>query len=118
MPIEAAGYRFRDVTLDGTLTQVTNTIEDGSAFVTLRTGKFMVCETVQLAGGRVPQSEADACAHDASYATPSIGGGWCAARDATIVGPTCIAAGAPGSLRMFGMPQMNNALWFAPPAGP
>jgi len=78
----------------------------GNVYATGSDGKrHLLCEMLQLAGGRVPAEETNACLHDPSYGEtrmPSTGGGWCYSKDPVIVGDACIKNGAPGKMRFLG----------------
>jgi hypothetical protein len=110
--IASSLYAFND--MDGSTDIVRpSVIVDGRETWTGSDGRDrLICETLQLAGGSVPQSETDRCATDVTYTTPSVGGGWCYSTDPTIDGPTCVADKAPGTLRLFGMPQASRDLYF------
>jgi len=80
--------------------------EGPNVFATGSDGKkHLICEMVQLAGGRVSDAETKSCLNDAKYGEttpPSLGGGWCYTKDPVIVGDACIRNSAPGKIRFFG----------------
>jgi hypothetical protein len=90
--------------------------EGGNVYATGSDGKkHLVCEMVQLAGGRVPAAETNACLTDPKYGDPSLGGtlpslggGWCYTKDTALVGEACIKNGAPGKIRFFGDTNPKN----------
>ena len=75
-----------------------------SVFVDGADGRtHLVCELMQLAGGRVSAAQTAACTHDPSFSiAPGAGGGFCYARDAAVVGEGCRHLGAAGKIRFVG----------------
>ncbi len=111
---ENALHQFQDFGPSG-MSEYPGTLEGGNEVITLpsRGMKMLVCETLQLAGGSVPAAEADRCLHDASYTSPSVGGGWCVTNDPALIGPTCTGLGSVQALRLFDM--LGRQLYFVPP---
>ncbi|GAC1525982.1 MAG: hypothetical protein NVS3B10_24580 [Polyangiales bacterium] len=63
----------------------------------------LVCELMQLAGGRVSAAQTAECTHDPSFSiAPGTGGGFCYARDPAVVGEACRHVGASGKIRFVG----------------
>ncbi len=63
--------------------------------------RHLVCERMQLAGGRVPASITAACIGDPSWAPDDVSG-WCWSTSPAIVGEACRKRGWPGTLRYVG----------------
>jgi len=77
-------------------------VEGGNVYVTASDGKrHLVCESMQLAGGRVAPTTTAACVHDPAFDLPAGQGGWCYSKDPAVVGK-CLDRGAPGTVRFFG----------------
>jgi hypothetical protein len=91
---------------DGVLTRTQRQayVKDGNVYLDGADGKtHLVCEMMQLAGGRVPEEQANACQKDKEFTiAPGTGGGYCYSREPAIVGKGCIDAGAVGSMRFLG----------------
>ncbi|MEO7092790.1 MAG: hypothetical protein ABI175_06035, partial [Polyangiales bacterium] len=77
---------------------------EGNVYVDGDDGKkHLVCEMMQLAGGRVPKADADACQTDQKFSiAPGAGGGYCYSRDPAVVGEACKKAGSVGTMRFLG----------------
>ncbi|MBI2393671.1 MAG: hypothetical protein HYV09_29115 [Deltaproteobacteria bacterium] len=85
------------------------TFADGNVYVEGKDGKrHLVCEMMQLAGGRAPDADLQACLHDEKLTTPSTGGGWCYTTDPKVLGSHCVASGAPGKMRFLGDVEPKN----------
>lgn len=84
-------------------TETTNAVaEAGNVYAIGSDGKrHLVCELMQLAGGRVPQAVTAACVGDRSWSPVDVGG-WCYSTDPDVVGETCAKRGAPATVRFFG----------------
>ena len=70
--------------------------------------KHLLCEMMQLAGGRVSASETDACLTDPKFTKPANGGGYCYTRDPNVVGKFCLDNGSPGKMRFLGDVEPKN----------
>ncbi len=94
---------------DGRRVEKTQAIEEnGNVYVVGSDDvKHLVCETKQLAGGRVPDADAKACVSDPKW-TPKEGGGWCYTTDPTAMGSRCVDAGGSGKIRFFGATEPKN----------
>jgi hypothetical protein len=85
------------------------TASGGNVYVAASDGKrHLVCESMQLAGGRVAPETTKACVHDPSFDLPAGQGGWCYSKDPAIVGEACLARKAPGTVRFFGDSNPKN----------
>lgn len=84
-------------------------VDGGNVYVEGPDGKrHLVCEMMQLAGGRAPEADAKSCRQDPKFTTPSTGGGWCYSDDATVLGDACRAKGAAGKIRFLGDVEPKN----------
>jgi hypothetical protein len=77
---------------------------DGNLYVDGADGKkHLVCEMMQLAGGRVPEADATACQTNKEFAiAPGTGGGYCYSREPAVVGEGCQKVGSVGTIRFLG----------------
>jgi hypothetical protein len=96
MSIDAAG--------GATESQRAAYVANGNVYVDGADGKtHLVCELMQLAGGRVDEAQTEACEHDPKFTiAPGTGGGFCYSNDAAVVGNACLAQGASGTIRFAG----------------
>lgn len=70
--------------------------------------RHLVCEMMQLAGGRAPDADALSCRTDPKFTKPSTGGGWCYTDDPRVVGGACLDRGAVGKVRFLGDVEPKN----------
>lgn len=83
--------------------------EGANLYITGTDGrKHLVCEMRQLAGSRAPANDAQSCASDPKFGTPSTGGGWCYTTDPKVVGERCLASGSKGKVRFLGDAEPKN----------
>lgn len=77
---------------------------NGNVYVDGTDGKtHLVCELMQLAGGRVDEAQTQACEHDPGFSiAQGAGGGFCYSNDPAVVGAACAKQGASGKIRFMG----------------
>ena len=110
IPLEIAAAQLNlpvsSVDADGGNTRVHTQAyaKDGNVYLDGTDGKkHLVCEMMQLAGGRVPDADATACQTKKDFTIePGTGGGYCYSREPAIVGETCHNAGSVGTMRFLG----------------
>ncbi len=84
-------------------------VDNGNVYAVAEDGKkHLLCEMMQLAGGRVSAEETNACLTDPKFTTPASGGGWCYTSDPAVVGEHCLANGSPGKMRFLGDVEPKN----------
>jgi hypothetical protein len=110
VPLEIAAAQLTlPIVVDGEAKPTRASVDGANVYAVGADGKkHLLCETMQLAGGRVPESETTACLTDPKFITPASGGGWCYTRDANTVGEYCRANGAQGKIRFLGDVEPKN----------
>jgi len=84
-------------------------VENGNVYAVGDDGKkHLLCEMMQLAGGRVSVSETTACLTDPMFTKPAAGGGWCYTSNPKVVGEYCLANGSRGKMRFLGDVEPKN----------
>lgn len=84
-------------------------VDNGNVYAVGDDGKkHLLCEMMQLAGGRVSPEQTTACLTDPKFTTPANGGGWCYTSDPKVVGEYCLANGSPGKMRFLGDVEPKN----------
>jgi hypothetical protein len=79
-------------------------VKDGNIYLDGDDGlKHLVCEMMQLAGGRVPEADATSCRTNKDFTIePGTGGGYCYSTEPTVIGNACKAQGSIGTMRFLG----------------
>ena len=79
-------------------------VSNGNVYVDGADGKtHLVCELMQLAGGRVDDAQTQSCEHDPTFSIAAgAGGGFCYSSDPAVVGAGCTKQGATGTIRFVG----------------
>jgi len=108
-PESAAAQLTLPITVGGKPEATQAKVENGNVYAVGDDGKkHLLCEMMQLAGGRVPASETSSCLTDPKFLAPASGGGWCYTSDPTVVGEYCRTHGAPGKMRFLGDVEPKN----------